>query len=192
MRRPGSRRRAGPAGRPPPVVPRPPPLYTPPLPRPRRRRGRLYIAPPRGRRVRQRAYYLVNWDRAAALAAGLWDRAAGAAGGRRFECIATASRGGIVPARLLADASGIGRIAVDAASVPAGSLFVDDIYDTGRTFRDVAGRAEDPESLVYATLFARRGRAETPPQLVFAEETAGAEHVVFPWEMGEHRREVSP
>ena len=140
----------------------------------------------------QRSYYLVNWDRAEALAAELWDRATGAAGARRFECIATASRGGMIPARLLADASGIGRILVDARSVPAGALFVDDIYDTGRTFRNVAARAEDPDSLVYATLLARRGRAETPPQLVFAEETGGAEHVVFPWELGEHRREVSP
>lgn len=138
-------------------------------------------------------YCLVNWGRAEAMAAELWARAADAAGGAgRLACIATVSRGGMVPARLLADASGIDRILVDARSVPAGALFVDDIYDTGGTFRDIAGRAEDPGSLVYATLFARRGRAETPPQLVFAEETAGAEHVVFPWEMGEHRREVSP
>ena len=157
----------------------------------RRGRGRLYIAPPPPRRVQRRPYYLVNWGRAEALAAELWDRAAGAAGERRFECIATVSRGGMVPARLLADASGIGRVVVDAESVPANALFVDDIYDTGGTFRDVAGRAADPDSLVYATLFARRGRGETPPQLVFAEETAGAEHVVFPWEYGEHRREVS-
>ena len=135
-------------------------------------------------------YCLVNCGRAEAMAADLRARAADAAGGvGRLECIATASRGGTVSARLLADASGIGRILVDARSVPAGALFVDDIYDTGGAFGDIADRADDSGSLVCATLFARRGRTETPPQLVLSEEAAGAEH---PWEMAEHRREVSP
>ena len=129
-----------------------------------------------------------------ALAGTLWSKArASAAPGARgaFTCIATASRGGIVPARLVADISGIDRIIVDARAVPAGSLFVDDIYDTGATFKGVVDRAEDPDSLVYATLFARQGRRDTPAQLAYAEETGGAEHVVFPWEFGEHVRAVS-
>lgn len=137
-----------------------------------------------------RPYYLVGWDRIAALSRVLWSRADEAAGGQEFSCIATASRGGLVPARLLADASGIGRILVDAPSVPTGALFVDDICDTGATFSAAAGRAEDPGSLVYAALFARRGRDGPPDRLVFAEETGGNEYVVFPWELGEHARSV--
>ena len=136
-------------------------------------------------------YYLVGWGRIEELAGVLWSRAAEAAGGQRFSCIATSSRGGLVPARLVADASGIGRIIVDAPAVPAGSLFVDDICDTGATLSAVAERAEDRDSLVCATLFARRGGGRRPARFVFAEETGGAEHVVFPWELGEHGRQVA-
>lgn len=146
--------------------------------------------PRRDRDGEGRPYYLVGWDRAAALAGVLWSRAAEAAGGQEFSCIATASRGGLVPARLVADASGIGRIVVDAPRVPAGALFVDDICDTGATLSAAAGRAEDPGSLVCAALFARRGRGGRPARLVFAEETGGDEYVVFPWEFAEHSRRV--
>ena len=97
----------------------------------------------------------------------------------------------MVPARLLADASGIYRTLVDAKSCRL-VIYSSTTSAAGGTFRDAAGRAEDPGSLVHETLFARRGRAETPPQLVLAKGTAGAKHVVLPWEMGKHRREVSP
>ena len=156
----------------------------------RQRQRRQEQPPRRDRDGAGRPYYLVGWERTAALAGVLWSRAAEAAGGQEFSCIATASRGGLVPARLVADASGIGRIVVDAPRVPAGALFVDDICDTGATLSAAAGRAEDPGSLVCATLFARRGRGGRPARLVFAEETGGDEYVVFPWEFAEHSRRV--
>ena len=105
----------------------------------------------------------------------------------RFGSISTVSRGGLVPARLVADRMGIDVILVDGDRIPADSVFVDDIYDTGRTFQKILSRAKDPGSLVYATLFARRG-ARYPKQLVYASQTEGTEYVVFPWEGSEHKR----
>jgi hypoxanthine phosphoribosyltransferase len=64
-------------------------------------------------------------------------------------------------------------------------LFVDDIYDTGETFRRIIERADDQESLVYATLFARRNE-QYPRQLVYAELTKGDEYIVYPWDRFEH------
>lgn len=107
--------------------------------------------------------------------------------GRKFDRIATVSRGGLVPARLMADRLGIKEIIVDPAKIPPGVLFVDDIYDSGRTFRKMASRARNPEDLVYATLVARRGK-KYPKQLVYARRTRGMEYIVFPWERDEYRR----
>ncbi|MEM3173044.1 MAG: phosphoribosyltransferase, partial [Candidatus Nitrosotenuis sp.] len=43
---------------------------------------------------------------------------------RRFNSISTVSRGGLVPARLVADRLGIKSILVDDKTIPADSLFV--------------------------------------------------------------------
>ncbi|MEO9309942.1 MAG: phosphoribosyltransferase [Nitrososphaera sp.] len=104
---------------------------------------------------------------------------------RQFNSISTISRGGLVPARLVADRLGIRNILVDDETVPADSLFVDDIYDTGETFRRVVEKAEDPESLVFATLYARKGK-KYPAQLIYAKLTKGDEYIVYPWDRFEH------
>jgi uncharacterized protein len=57
--------------------------------------------------------------------------------GKKFKTISTISRGGLVPARLVADRLGIKQILVDGESIPEDSLFVDDIYDSGETFRKI-------------------------------------------------------
>lgn len=103
----------------------------------------------------------------------------------QFRTISTISRGGLVPARLMADRLGIKQILVDPESVPADSLFVDDIYDSGETFRKIIQRADDPDSLVFATIYARR-KQNYPKQLVYAELTRDTEYIVYPWDRFEH------
>ncbi|HXV50855.1 MAG TPA: phosphoribosyltransferase [Nitrosopumilaceae archaeon] len=102
-----------------------------------------------------------------------------------FSSISTISRGGLVPARLVADRLNIKQILVDDETIPADSLFVDDIYDTGETFRKIIERADDPDKLVYATLFARR-KPSFPKQLVYARSTRDDEYLVYPWDRFEH------
>ena len=106
---------------------------------------------------------------------------------REFYSISTITRGGLVPARLLADRLGIEKIFVDENKIPLDSLFVDDIYDSGDTFKKVLSKAEDPNRLVYSTLFARKGK-RYPKQLVYVQETAGTEYIVFPWDRFEHKK----
>ena len=107
--------------------------------------------------------------------------------GKEFNSISTISRGGLVPARLMADHLDIHEILADKNKVPSDSLFVDDIYDSGDTFKKVISIVEDPSLLVYATLFARRGK-RYPKQLIFAQQTKGNEYVVYPWDRYEHKR----
>ncbi|MCE9651745.1 MAG: phosphoribosyltransferase [Nitrosarchaeum sp.] len=104
-----------------------------------------------------------------------------------FSSISTISRGGLVPARLLADHMGIDTILVDKNKIPADSLFVDDIYDSGNTFKKILPKITDPSNFVYATLFARRGKTY-PKQLVYSQKTKGNEYIVYPWDKLEYKR----
>ena len=54
---------------------------------------------------------------------------------QNFSSISTVSRGGLIPSRLLADALGIKNIFVDEKNISSNSLFVDDIFDSGKTDR---------------------------------------------------------
>lgn len=103
----------------------------------------------------------------------------------QFRTISTISRGGLVPARLMADRLNIKQILVDPESVPADSLFIDDIYDSGETFRKIIQRADDPDNLVFATIYARR-KQNYPKQLVYSELTRDTEYIVYPWDRFEH------
>ena len=105
---------------------------------------------------------------------------------KQFKAIYTISRGGLVPARLVADRLDIKQILVDEETIPEEALFVDDIYDSGETFRKIMPRVENPDTLVFATLFARR-KEHYPKQLIFAKLTKNSEYVVFPWDRFEHR-----
>ena len=103
----------------------------------------------------------------------------------QFKTISTISRGGLVPARLMADRLNIKQILVDPESIPSDSLFVDDIYDSGETFRKIIQRADDSDNLVFATIYARR-KQNYPKQLVYAELTRDTEYIVYPWDRFEH------
>ncbi|MCV0392423.1 MAG: phosphoribosyltransferase [Nitrosopumilus sp.] len=100
---------------------------------------------------------------------------------RSFSSITTVSRGGLVPSRLMADHLGIKKIFVDKKKISASSLFVDDIYDSGDTFKKIISNVDDPSKLVFVTLFARRGK-KYPKQLVYAKKTINDDYVVFPWD----------
>ena len=100
---------------------------------------------------------------------------------RKFSSIATLSRGGLVPSRLLADHLGIEKIFVDEKVISTDSLVVDDIFDSGKTFDKVVSKSEDSSKLLYATLFARCGK-KLPPQLIYGKETNNDGYVVFPWD----------
>jgi hypoxanthine phosphoribosyltransferase len=104
---------------------------------------------------------------------------------KRFKTISTISRGGLVPARLVADRLGIKQILVDGESIPEDSLFVDDIYDSGETFRRIIQKADNPDELVFATIYARR-KESYPKQLIYAELTRDTEYIVYPWDRFEH------
>ncbi|MBM3896644.1 MAG: phosphoribosyltransferase [Thaumarchaeota archaeon] len=103
----------------------------------------------------------------------------------QFNSISTISRGGLVPARLLADRLDIKIILVDKYEIPQDSLFVDDIYDTGKTFAKILPKVKDSDNLIYATLFARKGKI-IPKQVVYAQLTKGDEYIVYPWDRFEH------
>ena len=100
---------------------------------------------------------------------------------RTFSSITTVSRGGLIPSRLLSDSLGIKTILVDQKMISSSSLFVDDIYDSGKTFYDILQNVDNSSKFVFATLFARRGM-KYPEQLVYAEKTFDSSYVVFPWD----------
>lgn len=106
---------------------------------------------------------------------------------KEFNSISTITRGGLVPARLIADRLDIHEILVDKNKIPLDSLFVDDIYDSGDTFKKILSKVENPSDLVYATLFARKGK-RYPKQLIYATRTKGNEYIVYPWDRFEHKR----
>ena len=106
---------------------------------------------------------------------------------RTFSSITTVGRGGLIPARLIADQLGIKKIYVDKRKVSSDSLFVDDIFDSGKTFDKIISCVDDPPDFVFATLFARRGK-KYPLQLVYAKKTLSQNYVVFPWDKLEFLR----
>ena len=106
---------------------------------------------------------------------------------RTFSSITTVSRGGLVPARLIADQLDIKKIFVDKRKINSNSLFVDDIYDTGDTFDKIIKQVDVPSKLVFVTLFARRGK-KYPKQLLFGKKTNNNAYVVFPWDKLEFKR----
>ena len=76
---------------------------------------------------------------------------------KNFSSISTVSRGGLIPSRLLADSLGIEQIFVDQKTISSDSLFVDDIFDTGKTYSDIISKVSNSSEITFATLFVRRG-----------------------------------
>ena len=108
---------------------------------------------------------------------------------RSFSSITTLSRGGLIPSRLLADILDIKKIHVDQITVSSDSLFVDDIFDTGRSFDDVLLRVDDSSKFIFATLFARRGM-KYPDQLIYGKQTLDDSYVIFPWDKIEYEQSL--
>ncbi len=106
---------------------------------------------------------------------------------KEFSSISTISRGGLVPARLLADHLGLDTILVDQKKISSDSIFVDDIYDSGNTFKKIINKVDNPSNFVYATLFARRGK-KYPKQLIYSKKTKNNAYIVYPWDKLEYRR----
>ena len=127
----------------------------------------------------------VTWSEVEKLMKVLADKVSGLQ--REFSSITTISRGGLVPARLLADHLGINIIVVDPKKISSDSIFVDDIYDSGTTFKKIINRVDHPSDLVYVTLFARRGK-KYPKQLIFAKKTNTNSYIVYPWDKLEYKR----
>ena len=100
---------------------------------------------------------------------------------RKFSSISTISRGGLIPSRLLADHLGVEKIFVDEEIISSNSIFVDDIFDSGKTFNKIISKSNDSSKLLYVTLFTRRGK-KFPPQLIYGKETDDDGYVVFPWD----------
>ena len=98
---------------------------------------------------------------------------------RNFSSITTVSRGGLIPSRLLADVLGIKKIFVDQTTVSSDSLFIDDIFDTGKTFEKILSTVDNPSKFIFATLFARC-EMKYPQQLIYATKTLDNSYVVFP------------
>ena len=108
---------------------------------------------------------------------------------RNFSSITTLSRGGLVPSRLLADSLGIKKIFVDQNTVSSNSLFVDDIFDSGKTFDNVFSCVDDQSKFIFTTLFARRG-TQYPEQLIYGEKTFDNSYVIFPWDKLEFKNSI--
>ena len=108
---------------------------------------------------------------------------------KNFSSITTISRGGLIPSRLLADSLGIEKIFVDQNVVSSDSLFVDDIFDSGKTFSDVISKVTDSSNLTFATLFARRG-VSYPEQLIYGDKTLDDSYLVFPWDKLEYEKSL--
>ena len=105
---------------------------------------------------------------------------------RTFSSITTVSRGGLIPSRLIADALNIKKIYVDQNKISSDSLFVDDIFDSGKTFNNIFLHVDDGSKFIFATLYARRGMAY-PEQLIYGEKTFDNSYVVFPWDRSEFK-----
>jgi hypoxanthine phosphoribosyltransferase len=106
---------------------------------------------------------------------------------KKFSSISTLSRGGLVPSRLLADHLGIEKIHVDESKISSNSIFVDDIFDSGDTFKEILSKIDDSSKLCYVTLFARCGKTY-PQQLIYGTQTDNDAYVVFPWDKLEFER----
>ena len=108
---------------------------------------------------------------------------------RTFSSISTVSRGGLIPSRLIADTLDIKKIYVDQNKISSDSLFVDDIFDSGKTFNNVFLNVDGKSKFIFATLYARRGMTY-PEQLIYGEKTLDDSYVVFPWDKLEFKKNI--
>jgi hypothetical protein len=104
--------------------------------------------------------------------------------------IYTVGRGGIIPARLVADRIGLDDIVINPKKIPKNAIFIDDIYDSGETYNKIMALAGKESGLTYITLYKRKGM-KPPFNLIFGSDTGGKEYIVFPWDRFEYKRDTS-
>lgn len=100
--------------------------------------------------------------------------------------VVAVSRGGLVPARLIADRLDISNISLANSKIKANSLVIDDIYDTGKTYKEVMSKQKN---CVVATLLLRTGQ-KPPTNLVYGAVTEDDSYITFPWDRHEFKRSL--
>ena len=93
---------------------------------------------------------------------------------QQYDTVYTVSRGGLVPARLIADKLGIQYISTDKEP-PDGALFVDDCWDSGKTCSDYS-------QCVRVVLYAKQG---VPEDIIYGADFS--KFLIFPWDKYEHK-----
>lgn len=141
----------------------------------------------------------LSWDDVEALSAGLADGVAAARGPFGPDAVLVGvSRGGLIPATLVAHRLGVRRVAalglmsyedgpdgaqgslVEYGAGPeAAAIVIDDIIDTGRTLEAV--RARYPGAVIGALVDKTGGRFG----VIAARQAPAGRWVAFPWETGE-------
>jgi len=108
---------------------------------------------------------------------------------KKFDAILYTGRGGMVPARLMADRLSVNLIeSLDQSysTVKSGTyLFIDDIYDTGETHKRISKLVKGYD-VTFAYLYERKG-VKLPDRVFTGIETEGDEYVIFPWDKNEFR-----
>jgi len=76
---------------------------------------------------------------------------------------------------------------VNKKKIPSNSLFVDDIFNSGKTFNNIISNVVNTSELIFVILFARHGK-KYPKQFVYTKKTDNTTYVVFPWDKLEFKR----
>ena len=119
------------------------------------------------------------WNNVETLVTSLCDRIK--ASGHGFDRIYTKSRGGLIPARLVADKLGIAIIEEVKEGIKGG-LFIDDIYDSGKTYKKYG------KGMTLCGFLHLRKDQKVPENVVYGRETDDDTYVVYPWDKHEFNR----
>ena len=110
----------------------------------------------------------------------------------KFELIFYVGRGGLIPARLLADRLGIDTlVTLDQEHLIKSfdkAIFIDDIYDTGKTCTRVRKMLSKINGEIRFVFLYHRKDAEIPNDSIMGMDTEGHEYVVFPWDRFEFKK----
>lgn len=151
----------------------------------------------------------VSWDDVDEYCGSLTNNMTAA--GYRPERIVGLTKGGVVPARIVADHFGMDMDFIDVRYYDGVNqrkqkpiirgfnecfnnikgkkiLIVDDIWDTGGTMQAVLGHLSG-EDVTVATLFWKIGATEKPNY--YAKDSEVGEWIVFPWEKCEFARDMA-
>ena len=108
----------------------------------------------------------------------------------KFEpfCIATISRGGLIPARLLADRLDPKEFLIDYhKTFPNNTIFIDDIYDSGVTYRSIKkNNVVKDNKFIYCVLCMKPTNKING--IYYGMLMDDDKYVVFPWDKYEARR----